>query len=119
MNKIIGVTELQRNFSTVLNQVVNEHVPYILTRGSRPEAVIIPYDQYLQYVGAHEQEVHSRFDALLERMAKVNAKFTDEEVERDVEEVSDTVRVRRELRENKKTYGAHKSTSNRTRKAKK
>ncbi|MBI4671812.1 MAG: type II toxin-antitoxin system Phd/YefM family antitoxin [Chloroflexi bacterium] len=119
MNKIIGVTELQRNFRTVFDQVVNEHTPYILTRGSRPEAAIIPYDQYLKYVQAHDKEVHARFDALLERMAKVNAKFSDKEVERDVEEVSRAVKARRRLRDKRQNYRVAKPNAPRSPKAKK
>ena len=42
MQKIIGVTELQRNFRAVFDEVARGHIPYILTRGSRPEAAIIP-----------------------------------------------------------------------------
>ncbi|MBK9093343.1 MAG: type II toxin-antitoxin system Phd/YefM family antitoxin [Anaerolineae bacterium] len=41
MHQIIGVTDLQRRFRTILDEVVKNHVPYVLTRGSRPEAAII------------------------------------------------------------------------------
>ncbi len=43
MNKIIGVTDLQRKFKKAFDEVAEEHVPYILTRGSRPEAALIPW----------------------------------------------------------------------------
>ncbi len=116
MNKIIGVTELQRNFRAVFDEVVNNHTPYVLTRGSRPEAAIIPYDQYLEYIQAHEQDIHTRFDAMLKRMAEVNAKHTDEEVERDVEEASRIVRARRRAQEGRAVY---KSNTARSQKPKK
>ncbi len=35
MHRIIGVTDLQRRFRTVLDEVVADRVPYVLTRGSR------------------------------------------------------------------------------------
>lgn len=98
MNKIIGVTELQRRFRAVFDEVVENRTPYVLTRGSRPEAAIVPYDDYVKYVKAHEEEVHARFDAMLKRLEQVNAKYTDDEVERDVEQVSRTVRARRQKR---------------------
>ncbi|MGB8647106.1 MAG: type II toxin-antitoxin system Phd/YefM family antitoxin [Anaerolineae bacterium] len=104
MNKIIGVTELQRNFRTVFDEVVKNHTPYVLTRGSRPEAVIIPYDQYLEYLESHEQEIHARFNAMLKRMAEVNAKYSDEEVERDIEEASRLVKARRRAQEERPAY---------------
>lgn len=104
MNKIIGVTELQRKFRAVFDEVVQNHTPYVLTRGSRPEAAIIPYDEYIRWLKTHEEEVHARFDAMLKRMEQVNAHFTDEEVERDVEEVSRIVRARRRARERRAAY---------------
>jgi len=84
MNKIIGVTELQRNFRAVFDEVVQRKIPYILTRGSRPEVVMIPYEQYLKFVQADEAGVLARFDKLLERMAVVNARYSEEEVEADL-----------------------------------
>ena len=47
MQRIIGVTELQRRFRSVFDEVAKNHVPYVLTRGSRPEAVLIPYQEFL------------------------------------------------------------------------
>jgi len=95
MDKIIGVTELQRKFRAVFDDVVHKRTPYILTRGSRPEAVIIPYEQYLKYVHADEAGVLKRVDALLERMARVNAKYSEEEVEADLLEATKIVRSRK------------------------
>ncbi len=116
MNKIIGVTELQRNFRAVFDEVVKNRTPYVLTRGSRPEAAIVPYDQYLEYLQAHERDIHARFDAMLKRMEQVNAKYSDEEVERDVEEASRVVRARRRAREGRTVY---KSNASRSRKSNK
>lgn len=98
MNKIIGVTELQRKFRTVFDQVVKENTPFILTRGSRAEAVILPYEQYVQYLKMDEAGVHQRFDELLAHMAMVNARFSDEEVEKDLEEATRVVRAQRRPR---------------------
>jgi len=84
MDKIIGVTELQRKFRTVLDEVVKDHTAYILTRGSRPEAVMIPYEQYQRFVRMGEAEVLDRFDRLRKRMAEVNARYSEEEVEKDL-----------------------------------
>jgi prevent-host-death family protein len=104
MNKIIGVTELQRKFRSVFDEVVHDHTPYILTRGSRPEAAIIPYDQYVKFIQGRESEVMRRLDETLARMAQVNAHFTDEEVERDVEEASREYRAQRRAREGQAAY---------------
>jgi prevent-host-death family protein len=84
MNKIIGVTELQRSFRTIFDEVARRRTPYILTRGSRPEAVLIPYDEYLRFQQFQEKDILGRFDRLIERMAVHNKTFSDEEVEADV-----------------------------------
>jgi len=70
-------------------------LPIILTRGSRPEVVMIPYEQYLKYVQTDEAGVLTRFDKLLERMAVVNANYSEEEVEADLIEATRAVRKRK------------------------
>lgn len=84
MNKIIGVTELQRRFKKVLDEVVERGIPYILTRGSRPEAALLPYNEFQRYQEFQEREVLIRFDRLVERMAAQNERFSEEEVEADI-----------------------------------
>jgi PHD/YefM family antitoxin component YafN of YafNO toxin-antitoxin module len=64
--------------------VAKEHVPYVLTRGSRPEAALIPYEEFLRYQELHEQDLFARFDELMARMAEQNAAVPEEEAEADV-----------------------------------
>jgi prevent-host-death family protein len=84
MQKIIGVTELQRRFRSVFDEVAYKHIPYVLTRGSRPEAVLIPYEEFLRLQALQEEEVLARFDRLAARMAKQNTAYSEEEVAADV-----------------------------------
>lgn len=84
MQKIIGVTEMQRRFRSVFDDVVSKHVPYVLTRNSRPEAVLISYDDFLRYQEMEESQVLLRFDKLVNRMAAQNAAYSDEDVAADV-----------------------------------
>ena len=84
MQRIIGVTELQRRFRSVFDQVAKNHIPYVLTRGSRPEAALIPYDEFLQFQALKEQDLLARFDQLVERMSAQHAAVTEAEVEADV-----------------------------------
>ena len=84
MNKIIGVTELQRSFRAVFDEVARKRMPYILTRGSRPEAALIPYEEYLRFQQFQEKDVLGRFDRLTERLVSRNASYTEEEVEADI-----------------------------------
>lgn len=85
MQKIIGVTELQRRFRSVFDEVADKNVPYVLTRGSRPEAVLMPYEEFLRYQTLREDAIMARFDVLTARMEACNVAFTDEEVAADVE----------------------------------
>lgn len=96
MQKIIGVTELQRRFRSVFDDVTTNHTPYVLTRGSRPEAVMIPYEDFLRFQALDEQQIIHRFDRLMERMATYNATFSDEEIEADVEAAIAEVRNQRD-----------------------
>ena len=84
MQRIIGVTELQRRFRSVFDEVAKGNVPYVLTRGSRPEAALIPYEEFLQFQALKEQDVLDRFDRLVARMAEQNAAASEEEVAADV-----------------------------------
>lgn len=85
MLKIAGVTEIQRKFRTYFEEVVRKRVPLVLTRGSRPEAVLIPYEDFLRYQQMQESEVLAHFDQVWSRLAKVNASFSDEEIAADIE----------------------------------
>jgi prevent-host-death family protein len=87
MQKIIGVTELQRKFRSFFEGVVSKHTPLILTRGSRPEAVLIPYEDYLRYQQLQESEVLARFDTVWDRLTKVNAEFSEDEIAADIKAV--------------------------------
>lgn len=84
MQRIIGVTELQRRFRSVFDEVVVKHIPYILTRGSRPEAVLISYEDFLRYQELEETQVLAQYDQLVARMAGRNEEFSDDEVAADI-----------------------------------
>lgn len=85
MQKIIGVTELQRRFRPFFDEVVRKRIPLVLTRGSSPEAVLIPYEDYLKYQELQENEVLARFDQVWNRLSELNASFSEEEIDKDIE----------------------------------
>ena len=84
MQQIIGVTELQRKFRSFFDDVVRKRTPLILTRGSRPEAVLIPYEDYLRFQQMQESEVLARFDRVWNRLAEVNAAISEDELAADI-----------------------------------
>ncbi|RMF01422.1 MAG: type II toxin-antitoxin system Phd/YefM family antitoxin [Chloroflexi bacterium] len=85
MQKIIGVTELQRRFRAVFDEVSKNNVPYVLTRGSRPEAVLISYDEFVRWQAMQEQDILADFDRLTERLARQNAAVDEAELAADVD----------------------------------
>jgi prevent-host-death family protein len=85
MQKIIGVTELQRRFRAIFDEVVRSRTPVVLTRGSRPEAVLIAYPDYLRFQEIQESEVLARFDQVWDRLAEANVAYSDEEIAADIE----------------------------------
>lgn len=84
MQQIVGVTELQRRFRQFFDEVVRKRTPLVLTRGSRPEAVLIPYEDYLRYQQMQEGEVLARFDQVWQRLADVNAAYGEDEIAADI-----------------------------------
>ena len=92
MDKIIGVTEVQRNFKLVLDEVVKQQIAYILTRHSRPVAALIPYEEYRIYQNFKERDFQERFDQLIERMRAKGGEFAEEEIEADVRAAIEAIR---------------------------
>ncbi|MCX6029310.1 MAG: type II toxin-antitoxin system prevent-host-death family antitoxin [Chloroflexi bacterium] len=78
------MTDMQRRFRAVLNEIVADHVPYVLTRDSRPEAAIIPYAEFTQFLAWREQDVLYEFDRAMVRLTEQNAAYGDDEVAADV-----------------------------------
>jgi len=84
MQQIVGVTELQRRFRSFFDQVVRKRMPIVLTRGSRPEAALIPYEDYQRFQQMQEVEVLARFDQVWTRLDELNAEFSDDEITADI-----------------------------------
>jgi prevent-host-death family protein len=95
MNKIIGVTDFQRGFRKTFKEVAEDRIPYVLTRGSRPEAALIPYDMYLKYVQADEEGILKRFDDFHGRMKANSRPIPAAEAEKDVACARQAVRSHR------------------------
>ena len=84
MQRIIGVTELQRRFRPFFEEVVHKRIPLVLTRGSRPEAVLIPYEDYQRFQQMQESEVLARFDRVWARLEEINSGYDEAEITADI-----------------------------------
>jgi len=89
MLKTVGVTELQRQFRSIFEEVVVGNIPYVLTRGSKPEAVLVSYEEFMRL---QEQDFARRFDHLVQRMTEKNAAYTEDEVMNEVKAAIQEVR---------------------------
>jgi prevent-host-death family protein len=85
MPKRIRVTELQRKLEAVLDEVAEDHVPYVLVRDSQPRAALVPYEEYLRFRQLDEKTVLRRFQLLRARMAKISSEMSEDEVAAEVE----------------------------------
>ncbi len=86
MPKVIGVTDLQRKFRLIFDEVAHKNMPYVLTRGNRPEATLIPHEVFLQFQEFQEKAILERFDRFTARMAEQNAAYSEAEIMADIEE---------------------------------
>ena len=64
----------------MLGDVNRKKVPYVLTRGSRPEAVLISYEEYCRFAEREEQELLENVDRFLDRLEVGSEHYDDEEV---------------------------------------
>lgn len=83
--KIIGVTELQRRFRPIFDEVVERKTPVVLTRGSRPEAVLLSYQEYLHLQALQSEETLAQFDRVWDRLARLNAEVDEAALAADIE----------------------------------
>jgi prevent-host-death family protein len=84
MQKVIGVKELQRRFHSILDEVTQDNVPYVLTRDNQPEAALIPYKAFQRMLELEEDELLAEFERLIAQVAEKNAIYSDAEVEADI-----------------------------------
>ncbi len=85
IQKIVGVTELQRSFRPIFDEVAKENVPYVLMRGSRPEAALIPYQAFVEFMAYQEQLANVKFEQMAAEITRLNRNFSDEEISADIE----------------------------------
>ena len=83
MDKTIPIAELQKDMEHILDEVATAHIPYVLMRNDQPAVVLIPYDEYTKLLS--RQEIIARFNKTWAEIGKKNARFSNEEIEADLE----------------------------------
>lgn len=85
MHKTIPARELEQDARSIVREVAESHVPYVVTDHDEPEAVLVPYDEYVKFQKLQRNAIWQRIDRLRERMAQQNAGLSDEEIAADIE----------------------------------
>lgn len=84
MQKTVAAAELGKRFRAVFDEVTEDHVPYVVTRGEQPEAVLVSYDDFQRLLKQSDNEVLRRFDEVRARIRERTAGFSEEEIAADV-----------------------------------
>ncbi len=84
MEKTVAVAELGERFRAVFDEVTEDHLPYIVTRGREPEAVLVPYAEFQRLVKNSDEAVLRRFAEVRARIRERTAGFSEEDVAADV-----------------------------------
>jgi PHD/YefM family antitoxin component YafN of YafNO toxin-antitoxin module len=84
MQKTVAAGELGERFRAVFDDVTEHRVPYIVTRGQHPEAVLVPYAEFQRLLKNSDDEVLRRFDEVRARIRERTAGFSEEEIAADV-----------------------------------
>jgi prevent-host-death family protein len=69
--QFINVTEARANFKNVVSDVASGKAEVILIRDSKPQAVLIPYDQYRLQKQSATEKWDSRFAKLVKKTGAI------------------------------------------------
>ncbi|MGE0543126.1 MAG: type II toxin-antitoxin system Phd/YefM family antitoxin [Dehalococcoidia bacterium] len=92
MSKQVELSELQQRGEAILDDLRQEQEPYIVARDGEPGAVLVPYFEFLRWRRAAGESADEHFDRVVERLAKLNAHWSDEQIARDAAEAIAEVR---------------------------
>jgi len=92
MQKQIDVAELGQRTADLVDEVVRRQEPYIVARDGEPEAVLVPYYEFLRWYRTTGESADEHFDRVVERLGTLNAHWSEEEIARDVAEAIAEVR---------------------------
>jgi PHD/YefM family antitoxin component YafN of YafNO toxin-antitoxin module len=84
MQKKVAVAELGERFRAVFDEVTEDHIEYVVTRGQKPEAILVPYDEFQRLLKHSDDEILRRFDEVRERIRERTAGISEEEIAADV-----------------------------------
>ncbi len=75
MEKIIGITETRTQIKKIIDTISDKGESFIITRDSKPQAVIISYDNYLKSKELMEENWKYRFEKTLDESQEIFKKW--------------------------------------------
>ena len=75
MEKIIGITETRTRIKKIIDTISDKGESFIITRDSKPQAVIISYDDYLKSKELMEENWKYRFEKTLDESQEIFKKW--------------------------------------------
>lgn len=76
MQQIYNITQVRNNISALVSRIAKEKKSMIIVRDSMPEAVLVPYEDYIKQEEEKEYLWQARFDKLLTDGKKLFRKWT-------------------------------------------
>ncbi len=84
MQKTVAVSDLGKRFRAVFKEVTENHVPYVVTRGENPEAVLVPYEDFQHLLKQSDDAMLRRFDEARARIRQRTAEISEDEIAADI-----------------------------------
>jgi prevent-host-death family protein len=75
VEKIIGITETRTQIKKIIDTISDKGESFIITRDSKPQAVIISYDDYLKSKELMEENWKYRFEKTLGQSQEIFKKW--------------------------------------------
>jgi prevent-host-death family protein len=75
VEKIIGITETRTQIKKIIDTISDKGESFIITRDSKPQAVIISYDNYLKTKELMEENWKYRFEKTLGQSQEIFKKW--------------------------------------------
>lgn len=70
MQQILNITQARNNLSSIVSGVAREKRKVVIVRDSMPEAVLIPYEEYIKEQNDIDRLWQLRFERLLQKGKK-------------------------------------------------
>ncbi|MBI5620634.1 type II toxin-antitoxin system Phd/YefM family antitoxin [Candidatus Gottesmanbacteria bacterium] len=92
---IISSTDVQRNFTQVLQKLRSSNEPLVVVRDSVPAAVMMGYSEYQELITLKKQLLKKKMEEIWDAMRMKNADVSDEELNADIERAKRYAKRRR------------------------